>query len=197
MQRAQRSGGFTLIEMMAVVTIFALLAALVAPQVGVVTGRALRQRAQDLAANLQLARERAMLTGTPHRVLVDLESDGYRLEWYTSEAEALGETDPPGGELPLDLSGSAPLPLEAPRGEGRSWLPLPGTLGRFVWLEEELAFDGVETAGEWIRRGDVGLEFEWDGTTAPAAVYLDDDSGRRLVLDVLPLADGVRIEDAG
>lgn len=197
MQRARRSVGFTLIEMMAVVIIFGLLAALVAPQVGAVTGRALRQRAEDLASNLQLARERAMLTGTPHRVFVDLESNGYRVEWYVTEAEALGEADEPDETAPLDLRGSAPIPMQAPRGDERSWLPLPGTLGRFVWLEDELAFDGIETAGEWIRQGDAAVEFEWDGTTAPAAVYLDDESGRRLVLEVLPLADGVRIEDAG
>jgi type II secretion system protein H len=197
MRRTQGSGGFTLIEMLAVITIFALVAAVVAPQVSVVTGRALKQRARDLAVNVQLARERAMLTGTPHRVLVDLESNGYRVEWYVTEAEALGETEAPGEAVPLDLSQNTPLPLQAPRGKGRDWRPLTGTLGRFVWLEDELAFDGVETAGEWIRQGDVGVEFEWDGTTAPAAIYLDDESGRSLVLDVLPLADGVRIQDAG
>jgi hypothetical protein len=42
----------------------------------------------------------------------------------------------------------------------------------------------------------VSIEFATDGTATYTALYLDDDSGRTLVLDVLPLADTIRISDA-
>ena len=39
------------------------------------------------------------------------------------------------------------------------------------------------------------MEFARDGTTDFAAIVLDDESGGSLTLDVLPLADAVRIRD--
>ena len=192
MQRARRGqSAFTLIEMMAVLLIFAAIAAIFAPQVGSITGRKLQHRAADMASQLELARQRAILTGVPHRVLLDLESSGYRIEWWTTDPEE-DETEP---EAPLDLRGSGRLPLEAPRRAERDWHPMPGMSGSFVWLEEELTIAGVETAGEWVDHGDVPVEFDWNGTTAATTVHLGDETGRRLVLDVLPLADGVRITD--
>ncbi|MEE2677479.1 MAG: prepilin-type N-terminal cleavage/methylation domain-containing protein [Myxococcota bacterium] len=183
---------FTLIEMMAVLLIFAGIAAIFAPQVGSITGRTLDYRAAELASQFELARQRAILTGAPHRVLLDLEDSGYRVEWW---AEDLGEEDA-ALEAPLDLRGLAPLPLSASSEPTREWHPMPGTSGRFVWLEDALLIAGVETAGDWTERGDVPIEFDWNGTTLPTAVHLDDENGRRVVLDIMPLAEGVRISDA-
>jgi hypothetical protein len=69
-------------------------------------------------------------------------------------------------------------------------------MGRFEWLEDDLAFAGLQTPEGWIERGEVSIEFERDGTASYTEIYLDDESGRTLVLDVLPLADAVRINDA-
>lgn len=183
---------FTLIEMMAVVTIFALLAAFVAPQIGNITGRALGSRAHDVGTQIQLARERAILTGAPHRVLFDLESQGYRLEWWATEREALGE-DAEEPEAVVLVPGAQPLELSAPREAERDWQPLAGRLGNFAWLEEGIRVAGIERSGDWIETGDVGIAFEWDGTTNPAVVQLQDEDGRRFEVDVLPLADAVRV----
>ena len=192
--RREPSGGFTLIEMMAVVAIFALLSALLLPQVGAITGRTLRQAADELAAQLELARQRSVVIGVPHRVMIDVEGAGYRLEWRVTEARALGEE--PEEELPLDVRGQAPLPLEAPLEDERSFHPVPGTLGRMTWLDESLFFEGLETPEGWIERGEAGVEFETDGTATQTAIHLADEAGHGLVLDVRPLADAVRIEDA-
>lgn len=193
-QRSRRSqAAFTLIEMMAVLMIFAGIAAIFVPQVGSITGRKLQQRAVDMASQLELARQRAVLTGVPHRVLLDLDDSGYRIEWWTTNPEE-DETEPEGS---LDLRGFGPLPLEAPRGAEQAWHPMPGLSGRFVWLEDELTIAGVETAGEWVDHGDVPVEFDWNGTTAATTVHIDDETGRQLVLDVMPLAEGVRITDEG
>jgi prepilin-type N-terminal cleavage/methylation domain-containing protein len=194
MRRGRRGSGFTLIEIVAAVAIFALLVGLIAPRVGSLTSRTLQQRAERIAARLELARQRSVLTGVPHRLLVDLDEGGYRVEWEVTEAEAEGrEPEPP---VPLDLRGQTPIPMAPVRGEERSYRPLPGQLGDFEWLEDDLVFAGLETPEGWIDRGEASIEFERDGTASYTALYLDDESGRSLVLDVLPLADAVRISDA-
>jgi len=180
--------------MIAEVLIFGLLVAIVAPNLGNLTGRTLRSAADALAARIELARQRTVMTGVPHRVWIDLDAASYRLEWFLTEAEAQGEDEPL--SQPLDLRGGAPLPLEAPRGAARAFRPLPGSLGSDALLESSLAFRGVETPTGWVDRGETAIEFANDGTTEAAAVILDDDSGRALVIDVLPLAEAVRVSDA-
>lgn len=187
--------GFTLIEMIAVVAIFALLVAVVAPNIGRLSGRTLRSATEALAARIELARQRTVMTGIPHRVWLDLDGAAYRLEWLVTEAEALGEQAPEDPK-PLDLRGQTPLPLEAPRGAERAFRPLPGRLGSDELLEDSIRFRGVETDSGWVERGGTSIEFAMDGTTDAAAVILDDDSGGTLVIDVLPLAEAVRVSDA-
>jgi len=80
-------------------------------------------------------------------------------------------------------------------GEQADYRPLPGREGRFEWLEDTVVVGGVETAEGYTQRGDAVIEFDSDGTATDTSVYLDDDTGRTLVLHVLPLADGVRIHE--
>jgi type II secretory pathway pseudopilin PulG len=179
---------------MAAVAIFALLAGLIAPRVGALTSRTLHQRAERIAGRLELARQRSVLTGVPHRLLIDLDQGGYQLEWQTTEAEAEGREPEPAA--PLDLRGETPIPMAPVQAEQRAYRPLPGLMGRFEWLEDDLSFAGLQTPEGWIERGEVSIEFERDGTASYTEIHLDDESGRTLVLDVLPLADAVRINDA-
>ncbi len=192
---SRRRAGFTLIEILAVVAILALTAAFVVPNLGAMRSRSLQQQGRKIAALCELARQRAIVTGIPHRLLIDLEDGAYRMEWLVTEAEASGEEER--YEKPVyDLRGSAPLPLAAPRAVERSFRPLPGSLGGFEYLEDELYFAGLETPEGWIERGESWVGFERDGTATPTAIVIDDDSGRSIALDVLPLADAVRIRDA-
>jgi type II secretion system protein H len=191
---AARARGFTLIEIMAAVVIFALLAGLIAPRVGSLTSRTLHQRAERIAARLEVARQRSVLTGMPHRLLIDLDQGGYQLEWQVTEAEAEGREPEPAA--PLDLRGETPIPMAPVRAEQRAYRPLPGSMGDFEWLEDNLTFSGLQTPEGWVDSGEVSIEFERDGTASYTEIYLDDESGRTLVLDVLPLADAVRISDA-
>ena len=181
--------------MIAVVAIAALLVALVAPNLNRLTGRTLREAADDLAARLELARQRTVATGIPHRLWIDLDGATYRLEWVAGEAEASGAAEPaPPAEL--DLRGDAPLPLEAPRDETRAFRPLPGRLGRDEVLAQSLAFRGVETPAGLTERGEIVIEFAPDGTADSTTLILDDDAGNALLIDVLPLAEAVRVSDA-
>ena len=188
------AAGFTLIEMLAVVAIFALVASFVVPNIGAVRDRRLRAQAQQIAAHLELGRQRAVMTGIPHRVLLDLDEAAYRLEWFTSEAEAQGLPEPPAAEL--DLRGDTPLPLAAPLRAERDFRPLPGRFGDLRYLADGLFFGGIESQEGWIARGEVVVTFDRDGTASYTEIHIDDESGRRVVLDVRPLAEAVVVHDA-
>jgi len=191
--RARLSSGFTLIEILAVVTIFALLAGLLAPRVGSITGRNLTLSAELIRSRIDLARQRAALTGIPHRLLVDLEGGAFRIEWLVTEARQMGlETQPP---PELDLRGQAPIPMTPPTAERPDYFPLPGQMGRFELLDESVVIS-METAEGFQDRGEAAIEFSYDGTARDASLYLADETGRTLILDVLPLADLVRIHEA-
>ncbi len=189
MRRGQARAGFTLIEMMAAVTLFALLAALVGPRVAALTSRDLRREAEELGRLMELGRQRAVVTGIPHRVLLDLDDVSYTLEWApgTEPEPELTPTSPPYERAVLDL--------RAPYADERSFEPLPGMLGDTVLMADEIVISGVKTPEGTLERGQVEVTFETDGTTSAAAVFLENEVGRSLLLDVLPLADRVRIRD--
>lgn len=188
-----RGTGFTLIEMLAVLAIFGLLASLLAPRVGAITGRDLSVSAEHIRVDLDLARQRAALTGIPHRVLVDMDDGSYRVEWKVTEARAEGLPPEPAPEL--DLRGETPIPMTPQVGEVAEYRPLPGKLGRSERVESSVLIAGVETPEGYQQRGQAAIEFDYDGTASDTSLHLQDENGRSLVLDVLPLADGVRIHD--
>ena len=197
MKGGRPRSGFTLIEVIAVVAIFALLVAVVAPNLGRLSGRTLRGAADDLASRLELARQRAVVTGAPHRIWIDLDGAVYRAEWLVGDAEADSEAGEPAPPPPaeLDLAGDSPLPLAAPRDATLAFRPLPGLLGRDEPLADSLRFRGVETAAGFSDSGEATIEFAPDGTSETTSVILDDDSGRALEVEVLPIAEAVQVRD--
>lgn len=192
--RERRRRGFTLIEILAVVAILALMSAFVIPNLGALTGRSLGADAQQLAAQLELGRQRAIVTGVTHRMRIDLDRGVYRLEWLAADPEAAEATPP--AEIELQLAGESPLPLAAPRAQELEFRPLPGQFGNFNALDDDVSFAGLETPEGWIETGESSIVFDRDGTASYTEIVLDHDSGESLVLEVLPLADAVRIHDA-
>jgi len=178
--------------MLAVVAIFALLVAFVAPNLGLVSSRRLQHQAVQISAQLELARQRAVVTGVPHRLAIDLDRGSYWIEWFVTEAEAVGERETP---PVLDLRGSAPISLAPPREGAREFRPLPGMFGRETAIEEPLLFQAVQTPEGGIDRGEAFVVFERDGTASPTEIVLADDDGHALALEVQPLAEAVRIHD--
>jgi prepilin-type N-terminal cleavage/methylation domain-containing protein len=190
-----RLGGFTLLEMLAVVLIMGLAASLVIPAAGARSARALREQANQLANDLEYARQRTVMTAIPHRVLLDLDGAAYRVEWFVTDAEAAGERPAP-PDLDAELSAEKKLDLTPPRDGERSYKPLPSQIGRTVVLGDGIEFGGVETDAERIDRGAVGIGFERDGSAEATTVLLFDASGNRVALDLEPLDDVVGIRDA-
>jgi prepilin-type N-terminal cleavage/methylation domain-containing protein len=186
----RRARAFTLIEVLAVVAILALAALLVTPNLAALRERRLRHAAERLAAELELARQRAVVTGIPHRVLFDLDAGVYRLEWLGAGAEQ--EIAPVAAEVVYDLRGSTDLPLVAPHTGGFEFTPLPDTFGNFRDFEAGIFVAGLDTAEGFLEQGQPSVTFERDGTAAYTEIVLEEPGGARRSLAVLPLEDAVR-----
>lgn len=188
--RRPPSGGFTLIETIAVVLLIALVAAAAIPNLGLRSGRATLQEAESLGALLSFGRQRAVMTGRPQRVILDLDTQRY---WLESLGATVGDT----GEPEEGWSKARELPLVAPRGEETVYTHAAGPAGRpyapagGVWLA------AVETSEGRIERGQISVPFGWDGSSEATQVWIEADGGNRVVLSLPPLADRIGIERIG
>jgi prepilin-type N-terminal cleavage/methylation domain-containing protein len=184
--RSRRRAAFTLIEMLAVVLIMAMVATFVGPSFEAVRQRKLRSEAMRLASHLEFARQRTVVTGVPHRILIDLEGGTYRIEWLGSDTAGEPEALVP---VEYDVSGGTPLPLGAPQQEAGSYVPIPGLLGH----DQLLDVAGLETPEGWLETGESFVSFDRDGTASYTEIVLRDSSGQETALAVLPLDDAVRV----
>ena len=187
-------GGFTLLELLAVVMILGLVSSLALPYIGRQSSRTLRSEAQQLAATLELARERSVVTGVPHRVQLDLEASRYWIEW-SGGADPNAASEDSGALAPVaqEIGPDTPIDLSPPRDTAASFQPLPSQLGRPQPLKNDAFFEGTRTPEGWLESGVVTIEFGRDGTADPTEIVLANEGGDAFVLEVLPLADAVRI----
>jgi len=189
--QANRRGAFSLIEILAVVLILGLLMSLLLPAIGAGGGRRLRQEGDRIAASLELARQRAIVTGKPHRVILDLEKGGFTIEWLVSEARAFeGEEDDSIVEEAEEIDTSPPTQ------DVLGYYPIPSaTFGAWEFLEEGYFFEGIDTAEGWIESGEVYIVFDWDGATDASQIVISDPDNRSLDLDIAPLLETVRMHE--
>jgi len=195
----RKNAAFTLLEILSVVAILALIAGIAMPNFSGVQVREVRNQAQQMVSALELARQRAIVTGVPHRLFIDLDGASYWVEWLVGDSVAEGEEPPepvPTSVDPLGLADVGPLDLSAPREAERSYHPLPGLAGRPAVLADSIEFASVETDVGSVDRGETFIRFERDGTTDATTIVLAHESGVAVALEVLPLADTVRIRDA-
>ena len=176
--------------MMAVVLIMGLLLALIAPNLRIGGASALRDEALEVARRLELARQLAVTSGRPHRLLVDLENGEYRIEAYVRLQKDEGATlgSPPAGATSV-------VDLSPPNDQVSEYQPLGNRFGQSAWLDSDFFFEGLETSGGWFDQGLVAVVFDWDGTTSPAKLVVGDADGRAVALEVRPLLDRVSVRD--
>ncbi len=188
-RRDRGRSGLTLIEILAVVAILALMMALVVPNLSGMRQRALAGEAQRIADQLELARQRAIVTGVPHRIWIDLDEAEYRLEWLADDPD---EAPAPAFDLER-LAGNTPLPLAAPRALDLRYRPVPGNFGRLQVVEFPFYFEALETPEGRVAKGESHVAFARDGSADYTEIYLEDPDGHRVALDVYPLDERVRI----
>lgn len=183
-----RRRGFTLLEMLAVIAIMAMLLYLFVPNLGSTDSALVRGGARELGAHLELARQRAVMTGKPHRLLIGIEDGWYQLEWFATDLDDLGGDAPP---QPIDPRG--PIAM-SPRSETiPSYRPVPGPEGDVAWLDERLRFGGVEVDEGWYEGGEFQIVFEGDGSSEPVRIVVETGDDPGLVVELRPMLDAVRI----
>lgn len=206
-RRPASSNGFTLIELMAVIAIIGMVFAIGLPRLNRSKLRALETEAESIAASLDYARQRAIMTRVPHRLLIDLAEGGYRVEWLVAEerageATSADDSDPSGFDAldPYGTSsdGEESIDLHPPTREERDYYPIPNRkLGSFSWLGDAQYFVGVDSAAGWIESGDIEIVFDASGTTEFARLEIADAADNHLTLEIEPLFDRVRRREGG
>jgi type II secretion system protein H len=201
--RFSATSGFTLIEIIAVIAIMGMVFAIGIPRLSTSKLRGLRIEAESIAASLEFARQRAIMTGIPHRLLIDLAEGGYRIEWLVDEARAFEAIRDTGDEFvtsdiesdrdALDDRGVPQIDFHPPNNDERDYYPIPNRqLGSFTWLDDSRYFVGLDSSSGWIEGGDVEIVFDADGTTEYILLELADASENHMTLEIEPLLDRVR-----
>ena len=198
---------FTLIEVIAFVAIISMVFAVGLPRLSGSNWDPLNAEAENIAENLRFARQRAIMTGVPHRLLIDLEEGGYQIEWWVIESRAYGggADDEAFGSQGLDnLLGSLgsedgpSIDLVPPRVQERDYFPIPSRdMGSFHWLDDALYFVGVEGSSGWVESGLYPITFYVDGTTDSARLEIADADDKHLTLEIEPILERVHVREGG
>jgi type II secretory pathway pseudopilin PulG len=170
-----------------VIVIMGAMLMLVLPNLGVRQASALRDQARTLAGRIELTRQLAIVSGKPHRLLIDLEAGTSSVERFDRGTALDEENAAPDIASDYDL-----LP---PTAEIPSYTPVNSALTESETLGENFFFEGIQTADGWIDDDLVQIVFDADGTTDAAELVLSDLDGRLAILEVRPLLDRVAIRE--
>ncbi len=187
-QLGRERRAFTLIELLAVLLIMTLVIGITLPNLSLRSERVVLDAAERLAATLAYTRQRAVATGTKHRLVVDLDAAAYWIELWPEEASVFAAAAPlaPGAEREIQLA--------APQRGALEFRPLAGPFGRPRLLADGVLFDSVETlAAGAVAAGQVAIVFEGDGTADPALFVLVNESADVVEVQIARLADAIRI----
>ena len=182
--------GFTLIEILAVVLIIGFVSAMVFPNLRRSGSSGRHDQALNVASHLELARQRAIMTGKIHRVLVDVDRGSYRVEWFVRQDGDAGDSF---ADRQRAIWQGQQTTVFQPPVTGLAYEPIPNRFGSTSYLADPFYFDGVETSEGWFDGGEVAVVFERDGTTDRSQIVITDPDGFAATLDVLPILDSVRI----
>ena len=97
----------SLLEILAVLLIGALLMSVTLPNFGALQSHRLQNSAEQIVERIDFGRQRAVMTGIPHRLAIDLDAGTYKLEWQGLGAKDVAPQPKPelepGIEAPLSL----------------------------------------------------------------------------------------------
>lgn len=170
-----------------VVGLMALLAGLFLPATGLRSGRQLQSSARVVRATLQAIQLRAITSGRVHRLVIDLDRQRYRVEVLQAEPVAASVPLPTQAGL-LDL---------APRHAAEDFRPLSERSGDWQVLDDPATwFREVRIGDRTLDQGQVAIAFSPDGGADPASVWLENDEGDPLALDLQPFTGEVTLREA-
>lgn len=187
--RPDRTDGFTLLELMIVVTLIVLITGVFATSVGGGFGVHIRNSGRALAAELEYISQRAVTTGRAQRFVIDLDQQLFRVEM---EPEPEAEADAALPEHAEGLSLAPPL-------LNRAFVPIDSQLGEWRSLDDsdEVRIAEVRLGDEVKRDGAVAIGFSSDGASDPAQIWLLDDGGYAVHVRLIAFTGEVRIEEPG
>jgi type II secretion system protein H len=191
MRTSHQHSGFTLIEILAVVLIIGFVSAMVFPNLRFTGGSNRHDEALNVASHLELARQRAIMTGKTHRVLIDVDKGSYRVEWWIRNSGG-GPASTLAERQRSVWEGNSKSVLR-PADNGYEYEPIPGKFGKPSLLTDPFYFDGVDTSEGWLDEGLVAVVFDSDGGTDLAQIVISEPDGFAATLDILPILDSVRI----
>jgi prepilin-type N-terminal cleavage/methylation domain-containing protein len=178
--------GFTLIEILIVLALMTLLAGIFLPGIGGVLPFEIRSASRVLSAELGYASQRAVATGEPHRWVVDLDAQRFRLEYLHEEPP------PEAAELPTHAE---LLDLRPPRA-AREFRPIEEKVGEWRRLDQsDVRIARVQIGDEEHDSGVVAVGFAPDGGSDPAEIRLEDGGGYRFRLRLIAFTGEVRVEE--
>ena len=161
------------------------------PNFGLLQSHNLRQSAERIVERIDFGRQRAVMTGIPHRLAIDLDGGTYKLEWQGESARDVAPQPKPKTEPGINPQFS----LAPPPAVDRNYESLLGPLGKLEVLGGGVEFGWIETPGGEVDFGEAFITFEGDGTSSYTILVLNEPGGSELALEILPLADAVRILD--
>jgi len=185
--RARNEAGFTLLELLVVLLLIVLVTGVFMTTVGGGFGVHLRHAGRALSEELEYVAQRAVTTGQVQRFVIDLDQQVFRVEELP--LPALDEA----AELPqyaenLDL---APPPAQD------QFQPVEGRIGEWRALDDadEVGFREVRLANEARSDGPVAIGFSPDGASDPAEIWLRDDGGYDLRIQLVAFTGEIRVEE--
>ena len=161
------------------------------PNFGAVQTHKLRNSAEQIVERIDFGRQRAVMTGAPHRLTINLDAATYQLQ---SQKDRPAKAKEP-AKSALESDVGTQLSLAPPPATERSFETLQGPLGKLETLARGIEFAWIETPGGETDTGEAHITFEGDGTSSYTLLVLDEPGGHELALEILPLAETVRILD--
>ena len=187
MNRGRPDAGFTLLELLVVLLVIVLVTGVFTTTIGGGFGVHIRNASRTLAAELEYVGQRAITTGQPQRMVIDLDRQLFRVEELP--------TPPPleTAALPEHAEG---LDL-APPLETLAFQPVEGMIGDWRALDDadEVRFSEIRIASTAKQDGAVAIGFSSDGASDPAEIWLRDDGGYDMRIRLIAFTGEIRIEE--
>ena len=179
--------GFTLLELLVVLLVIVLVTGVFTTTLGGGFGVHIRNAGRTLAAELEYVSQRAVTTGKPQRVLIDLDQQVYRVE----------ELPPPADSAELELPEHAENLNLAPPLSELAFQPVEGRIGEWRALDDadQVRIREVRLADEKKQDGLFAIGFAPDGACDPAEIWLRDDGGYDLRVRLVAFTGEIRIEE--